>query len=179
METPSPQPQPIAKPSRVMPVINVTLRIFTLIFLIISLIILTIDKETIYYTDGTSFDFHFQNFTAYRYMVFSIVVGKVYIFVQISFTLYRVVTTRYLMTGKSNIYFDFYGDKAFSYLLATATAAGFGASVDLKRNFGDAGLNDFFNKAAASASLLLVAFLLSAASSIISSFALRTSPTYI
>ena len=61
-----------------------------------------------------------------------------------------------------------------SYVLATGAAAGFGVTVDLKR-ITDAGgleMTKFYEKAYASASLLLLAYICTALLSIISAFAL-------
>lgn len=61
-----------------------------------------------------------------------------------------------------------------SYLLATGTGAGFGVTVDLKdANSGTvSGLDKFYNKGNAASSILLLAFIFTAISSILSSLAL-------
>ncbi|OMO96875.1 hypothetical protein COLO4_15014 [Corchorus olitorius] len=61
-----------------------------------------------------------------------------------------------------------------SYVLATGSAAGFGATKDLKALADARGFDfdDYFDKAYASASLLLLAFLCSATLSVFSSYAL-------
>lgn len=61
--------------------------------------------------------------------------------------------------------------QALSYLLATGAAAGFGLTVDLHRR-NSSRFDDVFNKANASASLLLIGFMFSAVSSVVSSFSL-------
>lgn len=66
--------------------------------------------------------------------------------------------------------------QAISYLLATGAAAGFGLAVDLNRlpgNENDSPTKDFLDKANASASLLLMGFLFSVASSVFSSLSLQ------
>lgn len=63
--------------------------------------------------------------------------------------------------------------QGISYLLATGAAAGFGFTVDVNRvPETDLGVEDFLDKANASASLLLVGFLFSAVSSVFSSLSL-------
>lgn len=61
-----------------------------------------------------------------------------------------------------------------SYMLATGAGAGFGVTVDLMRLMDQLkiDMNNFFDKAYASASLLLLAFISTAALSIISAFTL-------
>lgn len=61
-----------------------------------------------------------------------------------------------------------------SYVLATGAAAGFGVTVDLKRITDAEGLemSKFYEKAYASASLLLLACICTAVLSIISAFTL-------
>lgn len=65
-----------------------------------------------------------------------------------------------------------------SYVLATGAAAGFGVTVDLKRITDAEGLemSKFYEKAYASASLLLLAFICTAVLSIISAFILPRIP---
>ncbi|KAA3481815.1 CASP-like protein 4D1 [Gossypium australe] len=69
---------------------------------------------------------------------------------------------------------DFYGDKVISYVLASGSADGFGATKDMKAladatNVDD--LDDYY-KAYASASFLLFAFTCAAILSVFSSYAL-------
>lgn len=61
-----------------------------------------------------------------------------------------------------------------SLLLATGTGAGFGVTVDLKDQFGDvtSSFDKFFNKGYAVSSMLLIAVLFTAVSSIFSSLSL-------
>lgn len=61
-----------------------------------------------------------------------------------------------------------------SYMLATGSAAGFGVTLDMKQLFDSAGMHfgDFYSKAYASCSLLLLAFLCAAISSIMAAYAL-------
>ncbi|GMH07938.1 hypothetical protein Nepgr_009778 [Nepenthes gracilis] len=174
-QTPTPlPPQPLVKPSKAMPTINVTLRFFTFIFLLIAMVIYSVDKGTMVLPDASTVGVRFSDIIAYRYVLSTIVIGLAYTLAQIPFTLYRIITGRYLMTGRSNILFDFYGDKFISYLLATGTAAGFGGTIDLRSALSGLGVGDFFNEAGAAASLVLIAFCFSAGSSIISSYQLSS-----
>ena len=61
-----------------------------------------------------------------------------------------------------------------SLLLATGTGAGFGVTVDLKDQYGaiTSGYDKFFDKGYAVSSMLLIAVLFSAVSSIFSSLSL-------
>lgn len=61
--------------------------------------------------------------------------------------------------------------QVISYLLGTGAAAGFGLTVDAKQDLKlDSIENDFFDKANVASSLLLIGFLLSAVSSVFSSY---------
>lgn len=60
--------------------------------------------------------------------------------------------------------------QVISYVLATGVGAAFGATIDLKE--ASAGANKFFNQGSAAASLLLLAFMFTAVSSVFSSLAL-------
>ncbi|XP_057981081.1 CASP-like protein 4D1 [Malania oleifera] len=166
---PSPQPQ---TPSPA-PIISLPLRILTFIFLLISLIILTTNTATLV-LGLNELNLHFKDIYAFRYMVASIVIGIAYTLLQMAFTIYHLSMGHRLVGGDGFYQFDFYGDKAVSYLLATGTAAAFGASVDMKDALSGTGssVDKFFEKANAAASLLLFAFLFSAVSSVFSAFAL-------
>nr|XP_033509302.1 CASP-like protein PIMP1 [Nicotiana tomentosiformis] len=89
--------------------------------------------------------------------------------------LLAVLTISHLVKSGSPIgsglaYFEFYGDKVISFILATGAAAGLGLSVDFNR-FLDTGkdIQNFINMANAAASLLLLGSVCSTISSFISS----------
>ncbi|XP_010098524.2 CASP-like protein 4D1 [Morus notabilis] len=132
---------------------NLVLRVFTIVLLLISLIVICSNTKTDEYTGGR---IKFQDVIAYRYMLSAIVIGTAYALLQLAFAIYNAVSN-----GEGNHLFDFYGDKIASYLLATGAAAGFGVTNDMKTliellstyDFGN-----FYEKAYASASLLFLAF---------------------
>ncbi|KAL3523805.1 hypothetical protein ACH5RR_016639 [Cinchona calisaya] len=156
-------------------VIALVVRLLTFVFLLISLIIITTDTVT--YDDGFGLELEakFNDFYAYRYMLSSIVIGFTYTLVQIAFTIFQVSTGNRVGgdTNMAMFHLDFYGDKVISYMLATGAAAGFGLTVDLNRFARNDLDTDFLDKAIAASSLLLVGFLFSAVSSVVSSLALR------
>ncbi|PIN20830.1 hypothetical protein CDL12_06468 [Handroanthus impetiginosus] len=155
------------------PIVILIVRVLTFISLLFSVIIIATNTATS--TVATSFGLidikiNFSAFYAYRYMVATGVIGMAYALLQTAFTIFYVTTgTRF--GGDGLAFLDFYGDKVFSYLLATGAGAGFGLTVDLKQN-DDSETNSFLNKAIAAASLLLIGFIFSAISSVFSSLSL-------
>ncbi|KAL2541741.1 CASP-like protein 4D1 [Abeliophyllum distichum] len=162
-------------PTTVPPLAVLVVRILTFICLLISVIIIVTNTVTI--SNGISeVKIKFNDFYAYRYMLSTAVLGIAYTLVQSAFTIFRVSTGNRI-GGDASAQIDFYGDKLISYVLATGAAAGFGLSVDSNRGNGSesSDTKDFFDKANAAASLLLIGFLLSAISSVISSVSLPKS----
>ncbi|XP_022764537.1 CASP-like protein 4D1 [Durio zibethinus] len=164
-------PPPSSTISRV---ITLLLKIVMFTLLLASLVVLVTDTATIsvdLFPDSTV---HFDDIYTYRYVLASIIIGLVYSLLQTAFSLYHIATGNRLIAGDGAFVFDFYGDKAISYMVATGSAAGFGATKDLKA-LADAAkldLDDYFDKAYASASLLLIAFFCAATLSVFSSYAL-------
>ncbi|TKY64869.1 CASP protein 4D1 [Spatholobus suberectus] len=143
------------------------LRVLTFLFLLIALILIAIDT----YTDpDTGEKTKFNDVYAYRYMFSTIILGFVYTFLQMAFSIFTVVSGNRVLSGDGGYLFDFFGDKIISYLLLSGSAAGFGFTVELHR--ADNPLNSFTGKANASASLLLIGFLFTAIASTFTSFAL-------
>ncbi|XP_022875693.1 CASP-like protein PIMP1 [Olea europaea var. sylvestris] len=123
------------------------------------------------------------------------VLALVYTKLQLPSSICLVVSGKPLWKSPGFLVYDFLGDKILLSLLATGVGAAFGATLDLKKNLDDLDdilqenynntalslirvkLDDFFNKAYVSAGFLLIAFLTSIISSIISSLDL-TKKTY-
>ncbi|CAK7325682.1 unnamed protein product [Dovyalis caffra] len=161
-------PPPASTASRM---IALFLRVLTFGFLIVSLVILTTNTATLE-VGMAEVKVRFKDIYAYRYMLASVAFGLAYTLLQTAFTLRNMVTGNSLTSGDGNLVFDFYGDKVISYVLATGAAAGFGATKDMKPLFAGAGVDKFFNKGYASASLLLLGFVCTAILSVFSSYAL-------
>ncbi|XP_012453612.1 CASP-like protein 4D1 [Gossypium raimondii] len=159
-------------------IITLVLKILTLLLLLASLVVLATDTATLslsFYTTFVESKIHFDDVYTYRYVLASIIMGLVYSVLQTALSLYHIATGKRLIIGDGAFLVDFYGDKVISYVLATGSAAGFGATKDLKAladvtNVDD--LDDYFDKAYASASLLLFAFICAAILSVLSSYAL-------
>ncbi|KAL8145696.1 CASP-like protein 4D1 [Apium graveolens] len=151
--------------------VGLVLRVLTVICLVISLIIITTNTATLPSNFG-QIKIRFQDVKAYRYVLATIVIGLVYGFLQTAFAIYHVTSGNRINGGDALYFFDFYGDKLISYLLATGTGAGFGVTVDLKDANSVSALDKFFNKASAASSILLLAFIFMAISSILSSLSL-------
>ncbi|GLT70044.1 hypothetical protein SLA2020_421450 [Shorea laevis] len=104
--------------------VTLSLRGLSTVFLFASVILLiTSDTPS---PDG---DQGYKAFSSYKYMLGTGVIGIAYSFSQIiSFAIFRI-----LMKNDSDVYsvIEFYGDKVVSYILATGSAAGFGATIDL------------------------------------------------
>ncbi|XP_059650725.1 CASP-like protein 4D1 [Cornus florida] len=198
---PSPLPPAQPRASKTLPIATLVMRSVTLTALLISLIVIASDSATAR-VDLIKFTIHFKDFYAYRYMLSTIVIGMAYTLLQIPFAIYHVSMGKRLVKHGGFLHFDFYGDKVsqlylhlyiYIYvllsLLATGVGAAFGATLDLKKrmddledDFQDYGVTDFsqfrskadnfFNMANISTGFLLIAFLSSGVSSILSSMAL-------
>ncbi|KAG5051273.1 CASP-like protein 4D1 [Glycine soja] len=142
------------------------LRVLTFVFLLIALILIAIVKQT---DDETGVEIKFNDIYAYRYMISTIIIGFAYNLLQMAFSIFTVVSGNRVLSGDGGYLFDFFGDKIISYLLISGSAAGFGVTVELGRGVPS---NSFMDKANASASLLLIAFLFTAVASTFTSFAL-------
>ncbi|XP_062157254.1 CASP-like protein 4D1 [Alnus glutinosa] len=143
------------------------LRVLSVAFQLASIILLITNKKTASNNNGK---FGPKTLTTYRYMFGTNVIGGGYNLLQIvSFLIFRIL----MNNDDSYVYclIEFYGDKAISYLLATGSAAGFGATRDLKKFLGEAyNIEHFFDMGYASAILLFLAFLCTAILSILSSY---------
>ncbi|XP_059627742.1 CASP-like protein 4D1 [Cornus florida] len=187
---PQPSPLPPVQPraSKTLPIATLVMRSVTLTALLLSLIVIASDSATAR-VDLIKFTIHFKDFYAYRYMLSTIVIGMAYTLLQIPFAIYHVSMGKRLVKHGGFLHFDFYGDKVLLSLLATGVGAAFGATLDLKKrmddledDFQDYGVTDFsqfrskadnfFNMANISTGFLLIAFLISGVSSILSSMAL-------
>ncbi|KAK3422474.1 CASP-like protein 4D1 [Eucalyptus grandis] len=151
-----------------------TLRLLTLVFLVISLVVLTTNTSTMQIYFNMEVQIRFRDVYAYRYMLGTMVVGTAYTLIQIAQTLHRMCKANQLISRDGVTLFDFFADQIASYVLATGSAAGFGVTKDLKSVSDAVGLpyDKFFDKGYAAASLLLFAFVCAALLSILSSFGL-------
>ncbi|XP_065620332.1 CASP-like protein 4D1 [Quercus suber] len=150
-----------------------SLRGISLLFLLISFVIL-INNGNYYKKAGLKN--YFVGLGTYSYMFGATIIGIGYTVLQIIvFVIFQII-----MKSDKYIVFEFYGDKAISYLLLSAAAAGIGASRELKPRLTDKdknvdlynNFNNYLSKGSAAASLLLPAFVCTAILSILSSYAL-------
>ncbi|XP_054785860.1 CASP-like protein 4D1 [Prosopis cineraria] len=173
MESSAPVPSSSSTVSRTSLLV---LRGQALVFLVISLILISVDKATeVFANDGVKIKFN--DLQSYRYMLAAIIIGFAYNLFQMALLISNVVSGKRLISGDFGYHLDFFGDKITAYLLATGAAAGFGASEDVQRAFTElllVPIDAFFNMANASAALLFVAFLFTATASVFASFALPT-----
>ncbi|XP_062154566.1 CASP-like protein 4D1 [Alnus glutinosa] len=156
--------------------VTLSLRGLSMVFLLASITLLFISDNSVPEYNGVRF-LGYKDFSSYKYMLGAAVIGMGYNLLQIiSFAIFRI-----LMKKDSDVYclIEFYGDKAVSFLLATGSAAGFGATKELKKEKWTTvnqdkviNLDGFFNMIYASATLLFLAFLCTAIMSILSSYAL-------
>ncbi|GMY08574.1 CASP-like protein 4D1 [Fagus crenata] len=145
-----------------------SLRGLSLVFLLMSLLLLANNSPT-YEVDGTPY--RFAAFESYSYMFGISVIGIGYTLLQtIAFVILQI-----MMINNKYLVFAFYGDKAISYLLASAASAGIGASRDVHgvlEGTSQQHIAAYISKGFAAAGLLLPAFVCTAILSIISSYAL-------
>ncbi|CAJ1841370.1 unnamed protein product [Sphenostylis stenocarpa] len=123
--------------------------------------------------DETGEEIKFNNIYAYRYMISTIVIGFAYNLLQMTFSIFTVVSGNRVFSGYGGYLFDFFGDKIISYLLISGSAAEFGLTVELRRVLP---ANPFTYKANVSASLLIIGFLFTSMASIFTSFTLPKKP---
>ncbi|CAI9296595.1 unnamed protein product [Lactuca saligna] len=174
---------------QVLAIVSLTIRVATWICLLASLIVLASDTSTI---KGLyrNVKIGFNDIYSYRYMMSAIVIGFTYTCVQLPIEIYQVSMGKRVMIGNGLPMIIFFGDKFLLSMLATGVGAAFGATFDLKKNLDDLDdylesigeplfsqlrtkLDNFFNMAYVSSGLLLIAFLCSIASSILSSFSFQ------
>ncbi|KAI7985960.1 CASP-like protein 4D1 [Camellia lanceoleosa] len=105
---------------------TLVLRIFTLIILAASVVVMATDNFKL--SDGSKTSF--KDIVAYRFVITTGVIGFVYTTLQLPFAIYYVCTEKRLDCLPE---FDFYGDKIISFLLATGVGAGFAVTHELKR----------------------------------------------
>ncbi|KAF3555987.1 hypothetical protein F2Q69_00017654 [Brassica cretica] len=153
-------------------VVLLSLRVLTVAFLVITVIILSTNSVTIV-SQGNSLKFHFKDVYAYRYMFSAAIIGLLYAVIQLFFSISELATRT---KNPFNYQLDFYGDKIISYLVATGSAAGFGVTKDLKDTFlalvvldSTDPVDKLFSRGYASASMLLFAFFCLAVLSVFSS----------
>ncbi|CAN4105873.1 unnamed protein product [Withania somnifera] len=158
-------------------VVPVVLRVITLIFLLVSLIVIAIDSFDAFDIYGFPVKVAFNDVYVYCYMISAAAIGMAYILLLVVLTIFQVNSGS--PNGNTGLaYFEFYSDKVILFLLATGAAAGLGLTVEYKRLIDDditKDVQDFLNKANASASLLLLASIFSTISSVISSLNLPKS----
>ncbi|PON88713.1 CASP-like protein 4D [Trema orientale] len=121
----------------------------------------------------------FRGTAGYQYMVATIFVGLGYSAVQIVLSIYLLI--RKNKDANKLFLFQFYGDKVISYLLISGAIGGYITAND-KRDFFDKSydqIDSALNYSNTSASLLLLGFVCSAISSVLSSYTLpkRSSST--
>ncbi|KAL9675687.1 hypothetical protein QQ045_003892 [Rhodiola kirilowii] len=110
----------------------------------------------------------FYEVSAYRYMVFIIVVALVYSLLQTAFAIFNLVRKKRVLNWLAVL--DFYGDIVLLYALATAAASGFGATVDLQLVLDGDGLSEFFTKGNATSAMLFFASIFTAVSLALSKY---------
>ncbi|XP_076936576.1 CASP-like protein 4D1 [Bidens hawaiensis] len=111
-----------------LPIAALTLRVTTLVTLVISMGLLRSNSVT--YDRGQGREtFTFKSVQTYQYVFFGTVVGLCYTFLQVPFAMYFFFSKKRLINNRAFLAFEFYGDKVCMILLATAVGALFGATV--------------------------------------------------
>nr|GMC96012.1 CASP-like protein PIMP1 [Ipomoea batatas] len=167
------------------PVAVLIVRILTLVFLLASLILITTNTVTLPDFGGVKIKLKFHNFTAYRYLAATLILGIAYTLLQTAFAISQACTGKSI-GGERFSEFVFFGDKVVSYLLATGAAASLAITQELKKQnytiknykmgmnetYVEDDMDKFANKASVAARLCLIGFLFAATSSVFSSYAL-------
>ncbi|XP_047965866.1 CASP-like protein 4D1 [Salvia hispanica] len=192
-QTPAPPPPPPQPPLLSMARIAIIMRMITLVFLVLSVSLLASNSTTIRVGDSTT-TVHFNDIYAYRYALATGVIGLSYTFMHLISSLQQVRSGMLLNDPKFLLY-EFIGDKVILALVATGVGAAFGATVELKAKMDDlenayelylgitvfapivSKFDDFFNRAYIPTIFLLLAFLSTGLSSILSSLALTNKTT--
>ncbi|XP_031094079.1 CASP-like protein PIMP1 [Ipomoea triloba] len=168
------------------PVAVLIVRILTLVFLLASLILITTNTVTLPDFGGVKIKLKFHNFTAYRYLAATLILGLAYTLLQTAFAISQACTGKRI-GGERFSEFVFFGDKVVSYLLATGAAVSLAITQELKKQnnmmnkhketvmnntYVEDDMDKFANKASVAARLCLIGFLFAATSSVFSSYAL-------
>ncbi|WOH07568.1 hypothetical protein DCAR_0727000 [Daucus carota subsp. sativus] len=166
------------------PLLSLASRVVTAASLAASIIILKSAKVT-FKIGGDKYQYSYNDSSTYQYVLLSMLVAFAYNLLQIPSAIYHLKTGKRLTNRYGFLLFDLYGDKLGVLLLATSTGAAFGATLEIKRSADNletiggqdasdyrSKLGDFSSMAYLSAGLLLIAFISSTLSSIISSLAL-------
>ncbi|CAN4096079.1 unnamed protein product [Withania somnifera] len=151
-------------------VVPLVIRVITFIFVLVSLIVIATDSFDAFDIYGFPVKVTSNDVYAYRYIISADAIGMAYTLLLVVLTIFQVNSGNPI--GRGLAYFEFYSDKVILFLLATGAAAGLGLTVEYNRLVDDditKDVQDFLNTANASASLLLVASIFSAISSIFSS----------
>ncbi|KAK7295713.1 hypothetical protein RJT34_18624 [Clitoria ternatea] len=145
-------------------IIIVILRVLSIVFLLIALIVIGISEYTV---------ITFYGPLQRKYMFSTIVLGFLYNLLQLGLSIFSMVSRKRVLSADIGYLFDFFADKIISYFLVSGCAAGFGFSVEMVRDT-PMGMspNPILEKANSSATLLLFAFLFNAIASVFTSFAL-------
>ncbi|PON33834.1 CASP-like protein 4D [Parasponia andersonii] len=162
---------------------TIVLRFITIALLSVSFTILNDDiLGTKYYRtyDDRSKTLQFRDTAGYQYMVATILLGIAHSVVQIVLAIYLLI--RKNKDANKLLLFQFYGDKVISYLLVSGAIGGYIATDDKEEFFGKKNhdqIKSTLNKSNSSATLLLLGFICTAVSSVISSYTLpkRSSTT--
>ncbi|XP_068307613.1 CASP-like protein 4D1 [Pyrus communis] len=115
--------------SKAIPNSILVLRIFTLLSLVGSGVLLVLDNFTL--EDGT--ETHFYDILSFRFILSTAAIGAAYTLFQLPFGIYYALTEKRLIRNECMPQFDFYGDNLVSLLLASGVGAGFGVGFDFKK----------------------------------------------
>ncbi|PON32043.1 CASP-like protein 4D [Trema orientale] len=161
---------------------TIVLRVITIALLSASFTILNDDVlgTKYYHTDDRNKTLQFRDTAGYQYMVATIFLGIGHSVVQIVLAIYLLM--RKNKDANKLLLFQFYGDKVISYLLVSGAIGGYIATDDKGEFFGKTNhdqIDSNLNKSYTSATLLLLGFICTAVSSVVSSYTLpkRSSTT--
>ncbi|PON56637.1 CASP-like protein 4D [Parasponia andersonii] len=158
-------------------IITLALRVTTIIFLLISLIILVTNVLRVPYGEDVQVEtFHFYDVAGFKYMLYIIVIVIGYSTLQIIFMLLQ---KNDVMSSDPNFLCVYYGEWASSILLVLGSVAGYSSTKEYQKWLADSAseYEAYFRKSYTAASMFLLAFLCTFISSFIYSCALYNTPS--
>ncbi|WCJ33688.1 CASP-like protein 4D1 [Euphorbia peplus] len=171
------------------PKVALILRIVTLLLLLASLVVLATASAKVPPLKSTKTTTTYNDLYSYRHLLYAAAIGLIFTIVELLFSVYHVITGKRLVQSVGFLFSDLLLHQAILAIVASGIGAGIGATYDIKTNLDDlddinkalgsdsfseirSKLDTFFNMGYVSASLLLLAFLALAASSVLSALAL-------
>nr|GLL32813.1 uncharacterized protein LOC109171832 [Ipomoea trifida] len=144
-------------------------RVVTSVALLVSIALTLTTKKTY-----QGYSIRYDDYHSYRYTFYVMIIGFVYNLLQIPLAIYFFFRGELLIRYSRFVKFQFYADKVMVVLLAAAVGATFGATSDLDKHVRNESelehrLHDYWSLMYLPATILLVGFVTSVISAVVSS----------